>query len=107
MEVTVGFSRSERSRNNLERNSNCSGRIFYGRDLYYLLLFPVPGAHNPQTLSASSWLQDPTLPRKLAVCPSVPGRWLHSTHARPLAACPFPKCSASSCLEGESELFIE
>src|ERR1700685_3651787 len=72
-----------------------------------LLLFPVPGAHNPKTLSASSWLQDPTLPRKLAVCPPVPGRRLYSTHAQPLAVCPFPKCSASSCLEGESELFIE
>jgi hypothetical protein len=32
---------------------------------------PVPGIHNPQTSSASSWLQDPTLPSKLAACPSV------------------------------------
>jgi hypothetical protein len=32
MNVTVGFSRSERSRNNLGRNSNCSGRMFYGRE---------------------------------------------------------------------------
>src|SRR5271170_8445815 len=31
MDVTAGFSRSERSRNNLGRNSNCSGRMFYGR----------------------------------------------------------------------------
>src|SRR5271155_795967 len=33
------------------------------------------------------------------------GRWFHSTHARPLAVCPFSKCPASSCLEGESGLF--
>jgi hypothetical protein len=32
MDVTVGFSRSERSRNNLGRHSNCSGRMFYGRE---------------------------------------------------------------------------
>src|SRR5271154_7163322 len=32
MDITVGFSRSERSRNNLGRNSNCSGRMFYGRE---------------------------------------------------------------------------
>ena len=32
MDVTAGFSRLERSRNNLGRNSNCSGRMFYGRE---------------------------------------------------------------------------
>src|ERR1700685_4578348 len=32
MEFTIGFSRSERSRNNLGRNSNCSGRMFHGRE---------------------------------------------------------------------------
>ena len=32
MDVTAGFSRSERSRNNLGRNSNCSGSMFYGRE---------------------------------------------------------------------------
>src|SRR5271154_2679054 len=32
MDVTVGFSGSERSRNNLGRNSNCSGRMFYSRE---------------------------------------------------------------------------
>ena len=32
MDVTVGFSRSERSRNNFGGHSNCSGRIFYGRE---------------------------------------------------------------------------
>ena len=30
MDVTVGFSRSERSRNNLGRSSNSSGRMLYG-----------------------------------------------------------------------------
>ena len=32
MDVTAGFSRSERSRKNLRRNSNCSGRMFNGRE---------------------------------------------------------------------------
>jgi hypothetical protein len=32
MDVTVGFRRSERSRNNLGKDSNCSGRMFYGRE---------------------------------------------------------------------------
>jgi hypothetical protein len=32
MDVTVGFSRSERSRNNLGRHFNCSGRFVYGRE---------------------------------------------------------------------------
>jgi hypothetical protein len=32
MDITAGFSRSERSRNNLGRNSNCSGRMFHGRE---------------------------------------------------------------------------
>src|SRR5271156_2386520 len=32
MDVTAGFSGSERSRNNLGRNSNCSGRMFYSRE---------------------------------------------------------------------------
>src|SRR5271170_5707076 len=32
MDATVGFSRSERSRNNFGRHSNCSGRMFYSRE---------------------------------------------------------------------------
>jgi len=32
MDVSVEFSRSERSRNNLGRNSNCSGRMLYSRE---------------------------------------------------------------------------
>ena len=32
MDVMAGFNRSERSRNNLGRNSNCSGRMLYGRE---------------------------------------------------------------------------
>src|SRR5271155_5552011 len=32
MDVTAGFNRSERSRNNLGRNSNCRGRMLYGRE---------------------------------------------------------------------------
>ena len=31
LHITVGLWRSERSRNNLGRNSNCSERMFYGR----------------------------------------------------------------------------
>ena len=36
MDVTAGFSRLERSRNNLGRNSNCSGRMFYGRETLWI-----------------------------------------------------------------------
>jgi len=32
MDVMVGFSRSERPRNNFGRSSDCSGRLFYGRE---------------------------------------------------------------------------
>jgi hypothetical protein len=32
-DVTVGFSRSERSRNKFERSFNCSERMIYGRKL--------------------------------------------------------------------------
>jgi hypothetical protein len=32
MDVTAGLSRSERSRNNIGRSSNCSGRKLYGRE---------------------------------------------------------------------------
>jgi hypothetical protein len=32
MDVTAGFSWSERSRNNLGRTSNCRGRKLYGRE---------------------------------------------------------------------------
>jgi len=94
MEVTVGFSRSE------------SGRMFYGRDLYYLLLFQLscPWRSQPPNLERKFLVTRPHSSRKLALCPPVLGRWLHSIHARPLALCSFSKCPASSCLEGKSEL---
>src|SRR5271168_1353109 len=38
IDVTAGFSGSQRSRNNLGRNSNCSGRIFYGGENLWIVL---------------------------------------------------------------------
>ena len=51
MDVMVGFSRSERSRNNLGRNSNCSGGMFDGREKWVgQLASMTPKAHCHQWL---------------------------------------------------------
>ena len=75
MDVTAGFSRSERSINNLERNSNCSGRMFYGRENLWISNWAWPKTHMaPAFLHISRKLLSVLLAEQHGVyCHSLPG----------------------------------